>query len=51
MPASAFALLFTFVGAAAVIACAVTWVVGPRRRSAFVLPAGASVVTLGSVGH
>src|SRR3954447_16303796 len=51
MPPSAFALLGTFVGAAVGIACGVTWVVGPRRRSAAVLPVAASVVALGSVGH
>jgi hypothetical protein len=51
MPASAFALLATFVGSAAGIASAVTWIVGPRRRAAAVLPVAASVAALGSVGH
>ena len=51
MPASAFALLATFVASAAAIASAVTWLVGPRRRSAAVLPVVASVAALGSVGH
>jgi hypothetical protein len=51
MPASAYALLATFVGSAAAIASAVTWVVGPRRRAAVVLPIAASVAALGSMGH
>jgi hypothetical protein len=51
MPASAFALLGTFIAAAAAIASAVTWLVGPRRRSAAVLPVVASVAALGSFGH
>ena len=51
MPASAYALLGTFVASAAAIASAVTWIVGPRRRSAAILPIAASVVALGSVGH
>ncbi len=51
MPASAYALLATFVGSATAIASAVTWFIGPRRRSAAVLPVVASVAALGSVGH
>jgi hypothetical protein len=51
MPPSAFALLGTFVVAATGIACAVTWLIGPRRRSAAVLPVIASVGVLGSFGH
>ncbi len=51
MPVSAFALLGTFVAAATAIAIAVTWVVGPRRVSAAVLPVGATVIAIGSVGH
>src|SRR3954462_11266662 len=51
MPLSAYALLGTFVAAAVAIGSAVTWVVGPRRPRAAVLPVAASVVALGSVGH
>jgi hypothetical protein len=51
MPVSAYALLATFVGLAVVIGSAATWIVGPRRKAAVVLPVAASVVALGSVGH
>jgi hypothetical protein len=51
MPVSAYALLATFVGSAAAIASAVTWLVGPRHRGALVAPIGASVLALGSIGH
>ena len=51
MPLSAFALVATFVGSAIAIACVVTWLVGPRRWAAFVLPSLAAVAALGSVGH
>ena len=51
MPLSAVALVGTFVLSAAAIASGVTWLVGPRRRTAAILPVAASVGALGSMGH
>jgi len=51
MPLSAFALVTTFVLSAIAIACVVTWVVGPRRWLAAVLPSVAAVTALSLIGH
>jgi hypothetical protein len=51
MPLNAYGVLGTFVAAAVAIGSAVTWIVGPRRPSAAVLPIGAGVIALSVVGH
>jgi len=51
MPLAAYGVLATFVGAATLIGSVVTWLVGPRRPAAAVLPVAVSIVALGTVGH
>lgn len=51
MPLSAYGVLATFIGSAAAIGSGVTWLLGPRRPKAAIVPIGASIVALGSVGH
>lgn len=51
MPLNAYGVLATFLASAGVIGSAVTWLVGPRRPAAAVLPVGASIVALDVVGH
>jgi hypothetical protein len=51
MPASAIALVSTFVLSAIAIACSVTWVLGPRRWTAAAIPSTAAVAALSLVGH
>jgi hypothetical protein len=51
MPASALALVSTFVASAIGIACGVTYVVGPRRPTAAIVPSAAAVGALSLVGH
>ena len=51
MPLNAYGVLATFLASAGVIGSIVTWLVGPRRRAAAVLPVGASIVALDVVGH
>ena len=51
MPLAAYGVLATFVAAATLIGSLVTWLVGPRRPWAVVLPVATSIVALGTVGH
>ncbi len=51
MPLNAYGVLGTFVAAAVAIGAAVTWIVGPRRPMAAVLPVGAGILALSAVGH
>ena len=51
MPLSAYGVRATFVGVAATAGSVVTWFVGPRRPRAAIVPIGASIVALGSLGH
>ena len=51
MPLSAYGVLATFLGVAAAAGSAATWLVGPRRPRAVIVPIGASIVALGSLGH
>ncbi len=51
MPLAAYGVLATFLGVATAAGSVVTWLVGPRRRAAAIVPVGASIVALGSVGH
>ena len=51
MPLNAFGVLGTFVAAAVAIGTALTWIVGPRRPTAAILPVGASILALSIVGH
>jgi hypothetical protein len=51
VPAEAYALVATFAALSVVIGIAVTWVIGPRRRAAFVLPVAAAFGAFYLVGH
>lgn len=51
MPAAAFQLFLFFTVAAVIIGIVVTWVIGPRRPLAFVIPVLASFGALYLVGH
>ena len=51
MPASAFALVVFFVAVSIVIGVAATWIVGPRRRLAIIVPVLAAFLALYVVGH
>ncbi len=51
MPLAAYGVLATFMGIATGAGSLMAWLVGPRRKSALIVPVGASIVALGSVGH
>ena len=51
MPAAAFGILLFFTVAAIVVGAAVTWLIGPRRPIAMVLPILAAFGALYVVGH
>lgn len=51
MPAQAYALVATFAVLSVVVGIAVTWVVGPRRRAAVLLPVAAAFAAFYLVGH
>ena len=51
MPLNAYGVLGTFVAAAMAIGAVVTWLIGPRRPAAAILPIASSVLTLSVVGH
>jgi len=51
MPAAAFQLFLFFTAAAVLIGVAATWVTGPRRPLAFVIPVLASFGALYLIGH
>jgi len=51
MPAAAFGILLFFIAAAIVIGAAATWLIGPRRPLAVVVPVLAAFGALYVVGH
>lgn len=51
MPAEAYALVVTFAVLSVVVGIGVTWVVGPRRLLAIVLPTLAAFGALYLIGH
>ncbi len=51
MPLAAYGVLGTFLGVATAAGSVATLLVGPRRRAAVIVPVGASILALGSLGH
>jgi hypothetical protein len=51
MPPAAYALVTTFAALSVAVGGAVTWAVGPRRRTAVILPVAGAFLAFYLVGH
>jgi len=51
MPASAFGLVLLFAVVALLAGAGAAWLIGPRRRLAFLLPAAGAFLALWGAGH